>query len=126
MGSPKTDSKARQRFKQKLESWGMPRDEIQMCVAEAARRQQAKREGRLPQDADLCVRPRYLDLRARKVLGLEGVPRLEEEWAPPDDKGYRPIRVDPLLTGPARASGLTARAVRRGKSYSQYDYDKEK
>jgi hypothetical protein len=40
-----------------------------------------------------------------------------------DDRGYRPSRVDPLLTGPARATGATAQAVRRANATTKYEHD---
>ena len=40
-----------------------------------------------------------------------------------DDKGFRPTRVDPLLTGAARATGETARAVRRKKGVTKFEHD---
>lgn len=42
-----------------------------------------------------------------------------------DDAGYKPTRVDRLLTGTARATGQTAKAVRRGKTVTKHDYEKD-
>lgn len=40
-----------------------------------------------------------------------------------DDKGYRPTRLDPVLTGVARATGETAKAVRRGAAATKWEHD---
>lgn len=40
----------------------------------------------------------------------------------PDDAGYRPDYIDPVLRGPARATGQTAEAVRRGRTIRRTDY----
>lgn len=41
-----------------------------------------------------------------------------------DDRGYRPSHRDPLLTGAARATGATARAVRRANATTKYEHDR--
>lgn len=50
-------------------------------------------------------------------LGVEEARRLRYERIPePDDSRYKPKRVDPLLKGPGRAMGDTAKAVRSKKA----------
>ena len=41
----------------------------------------------------------------------------------PDDTGYRPASVPKELIGPARATGATAAAVRRGKTITKWQHD---
>lgn len=56
--------------------------------------------------------------------GLEGARAIVyREVKTLDDKGYRPTRRDPLLHGPARATGATARAVRRRSTYAQWQLE---
>lgn len=40
-----------------------------------------------------------------------------------DDSKHRPARADPLTTGAARATGMTAKAVKRSKAMTRYEYD---
>ena len=38
----------------------------------------------------------------------------------PSDRGYRPPKTDSLLVGQARAVGWSAKAVKRGRTFTQY------
>ena len=40
----------------------------------------------------------------------------------PDDRGYRPRTPDPLLTGAARVTGQTAKAVGRTKAITRHEH----
>lgn len=42
----------------------------------------------------------------------------------PDDTSYRPRTIDPLLNGVARATGATARVVKRRETVTEYQYDR--
>lgn len=42
----------------------------------------------------------------------------------PDDTGYRPVPVDPLLEGAARVNGVTAKVVRRRHTVTEYQRDR--
>lgn len=42
----------------------------------------------------------------------------------PDDTGFKPGAGDPLLRGPARVGGITAKVVRRRDTITQFQYDK--
>lgn len=46
----------------------------------------------------------------------------QETIARVDDSGYQPKHVDGLLKGPARATGQTATAVKRGRTVTLNDY----
>lgn len=43
----------------------------------------------------------------------------------PDDTGYKPAKVDPLLRGPARAQGMTAKVVKRRSTITRYQHQQE-
>jgi hypothetical protein len=43
----------------------------------------------------------------------------------PDDRGYRPNPGDPLLRGAARATGATARAVKRRTTITRYQHRRQ-
>lgn len=40
-----------------------------------------------------------------------------------DDSGFKPVAGDPLLRGPARVSGITAKVVRRRNTITQFQYN---
>lgn len=44
-------------------------------------------------------------------------------WESPDDHGYRPSTPDPVTTGVARATGLTAITVRRRSTMTRWQHD---
>ena len=71
---------------------------------------------------DIMVRERQKDLIAR--IGLEKTKEIRGRRGSPDDKGYKPDSGDPLLRGPARAQGITAKVVRRGSTITEYQYDR--
>lgn len=50
---------------------------------------------------------------------------IAETWArlSPDDTSYRPKRSDPLLVGAGRATGDTARAVKRRNAMTKYEIE---
>lgn len=67
---------------------------------------------------------------APRGVQIEVVPgyveRLQEETyrrLAADDSKHRPAKPDALTTGAARATGMTARAVRRSKAMTKYEYD---
>jgi hypothetical protein len=43
----------------------------------------------------------------------------------PDDSGYKPAKVDPLLRGPARVQGMTAKVVKRRSSITAFQHERE-
>jgi hypothetical protein len=126
VGNPRNDQTARNRFRKKLESWGMPEEEIQICVDQYRERQRMKRNGTLAKDAPMCTRAEYVRyLKKQPNHSNASVLRLGEDYQPPSDKGYKPVKVDSLLNGTARATGNTAKAVKKGKTITKYQYDKE-
>lgn len=54
---------------------------------------------------------------------LRDWPPAEGTWSSPDDTRYRPAQTDSVLTGVARATGLTARAVRRRETLTRWQHD---
>lgn len=40
-----------------------------------------------------------------------------------DDTGFQPVAGDPLLHGPARVSGITAKVVRRRNTITRFQYN---
>lgn len=69
---------------------------------------------------------RHDDLVARH--GLEGAREVayteaHRQDAYRDDSGFKPTGGDPLLRGPARVGGVTAKVVRRRDTITRYQYD---
>lgn len=64
---------------------------------------------------------RVKQLRAR--LGDERASRVLSDEAPrqPDDRGYKPAYVDPLLRGAGRATGDTAKSVRLRRGLAAWE-----
>lgn len=61
-------------------------------------------------------------------LGLDWTRDLANDQAhrrDPDDAGWQPSDGDPLLRGPARVGGITAKVVRRGETITKFQYDRE-
>lgn len=124
MSNPATRRVARKRFRRSLESWGMDPEEIELCVEQYKQRQLAKARGELSIKAPLCTRAEYVRLLKKTQTATDAaVFRLGEDYEPPDDKGYKPPKIDSVLTGVGRATGETARAIKRGKTITKYDYD---
>lgn len=82
-----------------------------------------------PARIDKIVEQRRISDRDRRDRALYPVPTREEILAHtddslwPDDKGYKPSPPDPLLHGPGRASGVTAKIVRRRHTITEYEYE---
>lgn len=63
---------------------------------------------------------------AEKRRAAEYRARLEQETyerLQPDDRRHRPTSIDPLTKGAARATGATAKAIRRTKALTKFEYD---
>lgn len=62
-----------------------------------------------------------------RVHGLDEARQIVYDRQPdqPDDRRYRPKRTDPTLTGAARATGQTAAAVRRGRTVTKWQHERE-
>lgn len=128
MGSSKTDNVARKRMRERFRSWGMDEKEIEACIAQIKERQLARRRGLLPDGVPLCTRAEYLRLLRKNKPANDNsaaVLKLGENYKTSDDKGYKPAYIDPVLRGVGRATGATAKAVKRGTSDVKFHYDEE-
>lgn len=128
MGSQKNDGTQRQRIRKKLVNWGMDKNEIDKCIEQIAQRQRDKRRGKLPIDAPLCTRAEYARfLRLNKPINdhSAAILHLGEDYQAPSDAGYKPTKVDSVLTGVARATGVTAKVIKKRKTVTKYQYDNE-
>lgn len=119
----------RNKIKQKLIRWGMPLDEVELCMAQIKQRQFAKLNGKLDKDAPLCTRASYVKYLRQNCINptKEGQPALflGDDYVAPSDKGYKPPHVDSIKTGVGRATGATAKAVSRTKATTKYEYDRD-
>lgn len=103
MGNKKTDHRQRQKHRDKLRQKGVPEPEIRVILIAMADEQRRKRHG----------------------LGRHWDYEPPDPPAPlvdVDDTGYRPAAPDKLLTGAARVTGLTAKAVRRTKAMTLHEH----
>lgn len=121
------DRRRRRKLEAALASKGVAPEVIADVVAEIQQRQAAARAAELRNER---IEPRKQVPQAKRVVSLTDAERAqiraqqERFWEnQPDDKGYRPKRVDPLTQGDARASGAAALAVRRGKTLTKWEYD---
>lgn len=112
MSRTKNRSEKRRQWRRKLESQGFRPAEIERIIAQRERRAE-----------DL-----FRATQAREHLE-EQEARLERERAAanapledPDDTKYRPVHHDPLTVGIARATGETAKAVRRGSTITGWQH----
>jgi hypothetical protein len=119
-GNAETHRKARQRLRRELVALGLPEAEIEARIALKAKQQ---RRARL-KAARRTERAAYEAERATEAAAQRAQWK-QEAYARlcPPDRGYRPSSPDPLTTGPARATGLTAKAARRGKAMTRWEYD---
>jgi hypothetical protein len=58
-----------------------------------------------------------------RALEITGFYRQEDGYVSPDDKKYKPTSVLKELNGVARATGETAKAIKRGKTITKWQYD---
>lgn len=88
-------------------------------------RNRHKRGYRLVDLVDTPEVARAKALLAQQEAELEA--KLAEQRLPvesPDDSKHKPAPIDKLLVGPARVTGLTAKAARRRKvAMTQHDYE---
>lgn len=114
---------------------GCSRGEVCNLMASLARAARlVRREGALTAierrvEELACAHP---DVLARFRLAVANIRGETEQYTralydaqpdQPDDRGYRPTHVDPILQGTARATGQTAAAVRRGRTVTKWQHD---
>ena len=121
MSRAKNRSEARRQLRRRLEALGVAPQAIEPIVWDHERRVEARHESnrhRAEVAAEVAMRrERLADQEASLEVPLDGA------WEPPDDKGYRPARIDPVLTGTARAAGQTAAAVKRRRTLTRAQYE---
>lgn len=115
-----------------MRKWGMPEEEVQLCLEQIKERQRLKALKQLPQDAPLCTRAEYVRLLRIQTLNNSGINgmkaaalNLGNDYETENYAGYKPPTVDPVLKGVGRATGKTAKAVKRGKTFTKFEHDKE-
>lgn len=126
MAKGNTRQRTRQMIRKKLKKWGMPEEDIDRCIKQVAQRQREKELGILPRDAPLCtlgVYVQYLRKQPHATKSEAAVLKLGEDYESPDDKGFKPTKVDAVLNGVARATGQTAKAVKRRKTITKHEHD---
>jgi hypothetical protein len=72
----------------------------------------------------IIARQRQEDLVARHGEDYARTVRREAAVNGPDDTGYTPSEGDPLLRGAARATGMTAKVVKRRDTITDWQYDR--
>lgn len=132
-GSAETHRKKRQRVRARLRAQGYSETRIEELLSDLSADQRRSRvaastgsSSQPEPHAKPSPKPRPVasvmdhDPRAYRA-------RLEEETyarLAPDDRRFRPVTPDPLTTGPARATGITAKAIRRTKAITKHEYDR--
>ena len=96
------DRKRRQKLRKRLEAEGCSEALIERIIAQERHKDLVARHGEY--DARAALRK-----NARRH---------------PADAGYEPSVGDPLLRGSARATGVTAKVVRRKSTITKYQYDR--
>lgn len=140
MGSATTDHAARKRLRKRLEARGV--DPASVAAAVEAKRVEQLARRALPPVANLSADPssRRSKMRADRSRrpsaasygayppvfrpDPERVPQRTEPTWDPDDTGYKPGRADSLTSGQARATGVTAKVARRGRTVTRWEWDR--
>ena len=104
MGNPETDRKKRQTLRKQLRAEGLDEALIAKIVEAKAWEQMQARHG-----VDGARDVRYAEAQRRAGHGASA--------------SYRPTPRDPLLHGPARATGDTARAVKSRRGLARWQVD---
>ena len=131
MAKGKTHAKNRQRLRRKLEAQGYNAAYIDRVIAQKRDQQAAARlQPVVPPAPQPAPVPRErLPRQVTTVPVVEGyVERLQAETyrrLEVDDSKHRPRTPDPLTRGVARVSAATAKAVRRSKATTRYEYDQQ-
>lgn len=97
------------------------RTEVQACSPEHV--SEAQNKFRYLADQKACE----ANYRMITILrfGLHGITHdLSDEQVRLDDRKHRPAYIDPVLRGPARATGHTAKAVKSRKTYTNWQMEK--
>lgn len=97
------DRKRRKKLKERLRAEGCSEELIERIIAKERQKDLVRRHGS--------------EDEARRA-------RAKSSRNMPDDTGYEPDTVDPLLRGPGRADGITARVVVRGETITDWQYDR--
>ncbi|HEV2071082.1 MAG TPA: hypothetical protein VGR26_14930 [Acidimicrobiales bacterium] len=115
-GTKATHKRARRRLRRQLEEQGVPAAEIDRIIARKRAEQRAgrARDGQAQQEHQQSAEAAAV----REQWERETYARLS-----PDDRGYRPSRSDSVTTGQGRATGLAAKAAKRGKTLTRWEYD---
>lgn len=94
----------------------MPPEEVDLAIADLARRQRRHREH--ARAAELAA---ATEASARALAQAQAEEEIYRQLSP-NDSAFRPSLPDSLLRGAARATGETARAVRRGRTLTRFEY----
>lgn len=139
MGTRKTNSENRRRLRKKLLAQGWSVEEVDRRLALVAARQREERAAARELPADVPMRrgglhrgedPQdyvrwYRAHRAGRPGDRERVEQETYERLSPDDSRHRPAAADPLLTGSARVSAITAAAARRAKAMTRFEWQQQ-
>ncbi|MDP1795200.1 MAG: hypothetical protein Q8K63_13775 [Acidimicrobiales bacterium] len=118
MSKAKNRSDADRRIRKRMRSQGYSDVYIDVHLADLARRRERHINAAQAEEARAVA--------ARLAAQEAELERLADTqpWEPPDDKSFRPRRVDPIETGPARVTPATAKAARRKNATTRYEQER--
>jgi hypothetical protein len=99
------DRKRRKKLREKLTAQGVPEELIEQIIEQRRHADRAARHG----------------YKGTDVYQYD--PDNDAGYYP-NDSGYEPSEGDPLLRGVARATGMTARVVRRRDTITRWQYER--
>lgn len=98
------DRQKRKKLKDRLRVQGVPEEKIEQIIEQRRQDDRARRHG-------------------HNTDALRYDPENDQGYYP-DDSGYEPSAGDPLLRGAARATGMTAKVVKRRETITDWQFDK--
>lgn len=144
MAKAKTHERNRNRLRKQLRARGYSEAAIEQAIARKARDQKAARDAGVPlvdKRARKATQPvkatrsevrathreldrQFEEMQRRSIeQARERQLRVEAEVYGVDDTKHKPSQPDPLKTGVARVTGLTAKAVGRKKALTRWEYE---
>lgn len=123
MGSATTDHTARRRLRQRLVAEGADPATVEAAVAAKAL-EQNRRRGQPDTPPKRARRSSTRTYGAYQPVRHDEPETTQPEPWRPDDRGFVPAPPDPLLAGAGRVTGIAAKAVRRRKALTRYEYDR--
>lgn len=131
MSRSKDRKESRRKLRRRLESLGWKSADIEAHIWAREAEIEARYNATLPSARAECLASARGEAAVRLARLADQEADLnaklrhpQPQWVSPDDRGYQPSRVDPVLVGPARATAQAAACATRRRAMTKAQYER--